>query len=98
MSLIIILACIFILLSLVGLGTWYGVLFHGLSAELTPQFQGVLGSTVVGSVILVVLAYLSLVQQDPDVKLYIPIVLTGVSIVVASVAIAVGTLTLERTS
>ncbi len=64
MGLIDILGIGFCVVSVIAVAVFYGFMYFQMAPDATPQFQSVMGSVLVGSIILSVLSYLALLQQD----------------------------------
>jgi ABC-type Na+ efflux pump permease subunit len=73
--------------SAVAVAVLYGFLYFNISSDITPQFQSIMGSVLVGSVVLSVLTYLALVQQSVATQTTITMILVFFPMVMACMAL-----------
>ena len=64
MGVIDILGIVFCVVSAIAVAVFYGFMYFQMAPDATPQFQSVTGSVLVGSIILSIVTYLALLQQD----------------------------------
>ena len=72
--------------SAIAVAVFYGFLYFNMAPDATPQFQSVLGTVTVGSIILSILTYLALLQQDGFTRQLIIGILVMFPIVMACLA------------
>jgi len=84
-----ILATVSGVIALIGLIAFYATLYSQVQPAAKPQFESIIGTILVGSIILTVLSYLALIQQTDGFRMGVTMFLAAVSIVMASVSIAV---------
>jgi hypothetical protein len=80
-------AAIMGVVSAVAVAVLYGFLYSNISSDITPQFQSIMGSVLVGSVILSVLTYLALIQQSVATQAAITLILVFFPMVMACMAL-----------
>lgn len=89
MGLIDILGIVFCVVSVIAVAVFYGFMYFYTQSTVIPQFQSVMGSVLVGSIILSVLSYLSLIQEGGGTRLLITCLIVFFPIIIACVAIGV---------
>jgi hypothetical protein len=89
MAVIEILGIVFGIVAAIAVAVFYGFLYFYTQSTVIPQFQSVMGSVLVGSIILSVLSYLSLIQEEGGTRLRITCLIVFFPIIIACVAIGV---------
>lgn len=79
----------FCVVSAIAVAVFYGFMYFYTQSTVIPQFQSVMGSVLVGSIILSVLSYLSLIQEGGGTRLLITCLIVFFPIIIACVAIGV---------
>ena len=88
MNVISIVSLILGIASLGGLITFYAFLYKQTPSDVAPQFESIVGTVLIGSIVLSVLTYLSLIQTT-TARLIIPLLLTTVAIFLTTIAFAI---------
>ena len=86
MALIQIAAIICAIVSIILIIAMYGKLYSDTSLLATPQFESVIGTVLIGSIVLSVLTYLASVQYTNS-QVYIPFIFTSLALIMAPIAI-----------
>jgi len=86
-----ILGILFGIVSVLAVLVYYVMIYTNTNTDARPQLQGILGSVMVGSIVLTILAYLALIQQDIVLQQLIVAVLLFFPIVMACIALSIST-------
>jgi len=86
MALIQIAAIIGAIVSIILIIAMYGKLYSDTSLLATPQFESVIGTVLIGSIVLSVLTYLASVQYTNS-QVYIPFIFASLALIMVPIAI-----------
>jgi hypothetical protein len=76
-------------MSALAVAIFYGFMYFNMAPDATPQFQSVLGTVTIGSIILSILTYLALLQQSGFTQQIIIYILVFFPIVMSCLAFGI---------
>ena len=76
-------------MSALAVAIFYGFMYFNMAPDATPQFQSILGTVTIGSIIFSILAYLALLQQDGFTRQLIIYILVFFPIVMSCLAFGI---------
>ena len=89
MAVLEILGLVFAIVSVIAVLVYYVLIYSYTANDAAPQLYSIVGSVLIGSTILSLLAYLALIQQDIVTQQLIVAVLLFLPIVMACVALSI---------